>query len=66
MFTKIEMMNVAMRLVLIFLNQKSCGVITLHVIIPQYAHQYGPVALLRNAYCSYSTPEYHEMKSSER
>ena len=53
MFTKMEMINVASTLVLIFLNQKSCGVITLHVIMLQYAHQYGPKALFMNAYDSY-------------
>lgn len=35
MFTKIEMMKVAVRLLLMLLNQKSCGVITLQVIIDQ-------------------------------
>ena len=40
------------------------GEITLHVIIIQYAHQYGPVALFKKAYCSNSTPEYHAINNS--
>ena len=61
---KMEMMKEATRLVRIFLNQKSWGVITLHVIMLQYAHQYGPVARLMNAYASYSTQLYHAIKNS--
>ena len=64
MFTTIEMMKVNNKLLLSFLNHINCGEITLHVIIDQYAHQYGPVALLMNAYASYSTPEYYEMNNS--
>ncbi len=66
MLTKMEMKNVANKLVRSLCDQNNCGVITLQVIILQYAHQYGPVARLMNAYCSYSTPEYQAMKNSVR
>src|ERR1051326_5209194 len=65
-FTTMESTKVAIKLVLILLNQKSCGDKTLQLIISAYAHQYGPVARLRKQYCSYSTPEYHDMDNSVR
>ena len=43
-----EITNITGMLVRSFLNQNSCGEITLQVIIVQYAHQYGPVARLMN------------------
>src|SRR6201987_5967515 len=64
MFTTIDKINVATKLVRIFLNQNNCGDTTLQVIIAQYAQAYGPVARFKNAYCSNSTPEYHDMNNS--
>ncbi|MNR31304.1 hypothetical protein D3C85_1488080 [compost metagenome] len=64
MFTTIEMMNVNNKLLRNFLNHINCGDTTLQVIIDQYAHQYGPAARLKNAYASYSTPEYQEINNS--
>jgi hypothetical protein len=46
MFTTIDIINENIILVLNFLNHMNCGK-TLQVIIDQYAHQYGPVALFR-------------------
>ena len=58
------MKNENIILVLSFLNHINCGEKTLQLIIAQYAQAYGPVALFKNAYCSYSTPEYHAMNNS--
>ena len=49
MFTTIDSTNVARRLRRIFLNQNSCGLITLHVIMIQYDHEYGPLKRLMKA-----------------
>jgi hypothetical protein len=62
--TTIEIIKEKIMLVLNFLIHMNCGEKTLQVIIDQYAHQYGPVALFKKAYCSYSTPEYHAINSS--
>ncbi len=59
-----EMKKENIILVLNLLNHMNCGEKTLQLIIAQYAQAYGPVALLRNAYCSYSTPEYQAINSS--
>lgn len=56
-FTTIDNIKMNQGVVRAHLNQNTCGAIKLQVIILQYAHQYGPVALLMKAYCSYSTPE---------
>src|SRR3954468_19754262 len=66
MFTTIERQKVATTEVRIFLNQNSCGDSTLQLIMIQYDQAKGPVARLRNAYCSHSTPEYQATKSSVR
>ena len=47
-----------------FLNQKSCGMSTLQLIIVQYAHQYGPNARFMNVKRSYALPQYQAMKNS--
>jgi hypothetical protein len=52
-------MNENMILVLSFLNHMNCGENTLQVIIDQYAHQYGPVALLRTYYSTQAMPMVH-------
>src|SRR5690606_1128473 len=65
-FTTMESTHEIGMLVRIFLNQKSCGEITLQVIIVQYAHQYGPAIRLANAAMSYSDPEYQAINSSVR
>ena len=39
MFTKIETIHIATKLVRNHLNQNNCGEITLHVTMIQYAHQ---------------------------
>ena len=41
-------MKVSVTLVRSFLNQKSCGVMTLQLTMIQYAHQYGPNMRLMN------------------
>jgi len=64
MFTKMERMKLTVTLVRSFLDQKSCGLMTLHDIMIQYAHQYWPNARLMKAKLSYSLPEYHAMKNS--
>jgi hypothetical protein len=52
MFTRIEAMNIHGMLVRALLNQNAWGTSTLHVIIDQYAHQYGPNARLMKQYRS--------------
>ena len=64
MLTKIDTMKRTTMLVRAFLNQKTCGESTLHVIIVQYAHQYGPKARLMNVNCSYGFWLYQAMKNS--
>ena len=66
MFTKMEMMKVAVRLRLMVRTQKSCGVMTLHVIIDQYAHQYGPVARSRMVAKSGIKPRYQNTNDTEK
>src|SRR5262245_53035248 len=63
-FTKSPTMSVAIGLVRTLLNQWSCGMRTLHVIIVQYAQAYCPKARFTNAKPSYSPPEYQAMKNS--
>src|SRR5262245_34843742 len=52
--TAMETMKITSGLVRIALFQKTCGEMTLHEIIVQYAHQYGPKARFLNAYSSIS------------
>ena len=46
------------------LDQKIWGIMTLQIIIVQYAQAYGPNARFIKTYCSASTPEYQAMKNS--
>ena len=62
--TTIESTNMIGMLVRSFLNQKSCGVMTLQLTMIKYAHQYWPKARLMKANFSYIAPEYHAMKNS--
>ena len=57
-------MNISGMLVRTFLNQKSCGVMTLQLTMIQYAHEYWPKARFMNANFSYNAPEYQAMKNS--
>ncbi len=47
-----------------FLNQKNCGIITLHETMIQYAQAYCPNMRLTNANDSYIAPLYHAVKNS--
>ena len=64
MFTKMLTTKINHGVVRHHLNQNSCGLMTLQLIMIQYAHQYGPNARFLKAYSSYGLPPYQAMKNS--
>src|SRR5262245_18609782 len=63
-FTRMDIVNRIHGVLRAFLNQKICGVITLHVNMIQNAQAYGPKARLRNTKRSTSSPLYQAVKNS--
>src|SRR5215467_11920579 len=63
MLTTIDRTNSAGMLVRIRLDQKNCGLMTLQLIIVQYAQAYGPSARFLKVKNSYGLPLYHDVKN---
>src|SRR6185503_20364554 len=64
MLMTIDSANRMGMLVRAFLDQKTCGLITLQLIMIQYAHAYGPSARFMNVKNSYGLPLYQDVKNS--